>query len=61
MATSSFDVEQTLDLNSLFNLNYNFDLLKKVIESLLIGNKSMNQKVNDISIKLEKKDEIISK
>ena len=61
MASGTTDTEQTLDLNNLFNLSYNFDLLKKVIENLLVGNKSMNQKVNDITTKLEKKDEMISK
>jgi len=54
-------IEQNIDLNSLFNLNYNFDILKSVIENIFIANKSTNQKIKDFADKLEKKDEIIAK
>ncbi len=58
MATT---VENSLDLNSLFNLNYNFDILKTVIQNIMSSNKSTNQKLNDLIEKIEKKDNIISR
>jgi hypothetical protein len=65
MATySSINLEKEIDLNSLFNLTYNFDLLKGVIEALVKAQKSTNQKIVDVEERLtvyivdEKKDVI---
>lgn len=44
-------LENNIDLNSLFSLTYNFELLKQVIEALLLGNKDLNKKVKDLEDK----------
>ena len=41
-------LEKDLDLNQLFHLNYNFDLLKQVIEALVLSNKSLNKRLKDL-------------
>ena len=48
-----------IDLNSLFNLTYNFDLLKGVLEDLLKQQKATNQKLNDFEDNLISKDKKI--
>lgn len=42
---TTVSIESNIDLNNLFNLNYNFDLLKGVIDALLKGQKATNQKL----------------
>ena len=37
-----------LDLNSLFNLTYNFDLLKGIITTLFTNQQSLQKQINDI-------------
>ncbi len=44
-------LEGTIDLNNLFNLNYNFDLLKNIIDAVLKGQKGLQQKVNELEEK----------
>ena len=38
-----------IDLNALFNLNYNFDLLKGIIEQLLKNQNLLQNQINDIN------------
>ena len=50
-----------IDLNSLFNLNYNFDLLKGIIETLLQNQGAIQRQLDDIFTSNEEKDKIIEK
>jgi len=52
-------IDGDIDLNSLFNLTYNFDLLKSILDVLLKQHKSMTSKLNNIEDKLESKDKKI--
>ena len=52
-------LETELDLNSLFTLTHNFDLLKGVIEALVKSQKATNQKLNDIQDNVRIKDRTI--
>ena len=38
-----------IDLNALFNLNYNFDLLKGIIEQLLKNQNLLQDQINDLN------------
>lgn len=53
------NMETEVDMNSLFTLTYNFDLLKTVLVNLIQSQKATNQKLNDIEDKLKDKDSII--
>ena len=53
---TNVNIEGNIDLNSLFNLSYNFDLLKGVLEALLKQQKATNQKLNDFEHNLFSKD-----
>ena len=37
-----------IDLNALFNLNYNFDLLKNIIEQLLKNQNSLQKQIDEL-------------
>ena len=43
--------EENLDLNKLFNLNvtYNFDLLKNVVEAVILGYRGLEEKIKSSS------------
>lgn len=41
-------LEGTIDLNNLFNLNYNFDLLKGVLETIMKNQKGLNGKISEM-------------
>ena len=41
-------LENNVDLNSIFKLNYNFDILKLIIESLINGQKEIQMQVNTL-------------
>jgi hypothetical protein len=56
---SSVNLETEIDLNSLFTLSYNFDLLKGVIEALVKNQKANNQKLMDLEEHLRRRDETI--
>ncbi len=58
---TSTPIEGEVDLNSLFNLTYNFDMLKSILENLLKQQKGTNDKLKDFEDQLEKKDERIAK
>jgi hypothetical protein len=55
----NFGTEKDLDLNSVFTLNYNFDLLKTILENLLKAQKANAQKIEDFEDKLRDKDKKI--
>ncbi len=48
-----------IDLNALFNLNYNFDLLKGIIETLLKNQGALQKQLDEIYSSNEEKDNII--
>jgi hypothetical protein len=57
MTTSiNFNLDGNIDLNSVFTLQYNFDMLKSILESLLKAQKQNNKKIKDFEDKLEDKD-----
>lgn len=56
---SSLNLETEINLNSLFTLNYNFDLLKSVIETLVKNQKASNQKILDLEDHIKKRAENI--
>ena len=48
MNSEKIQITNDIDLNALFNLNYNFDLLKGIIEQLLKNQKSLQDQINDL-------------
>ena len=48
-----------IDLNALFNLNYNFDLLKGIIETLLKNQGALQKQLDEMYSSNEDKDKII--
>jgi hypothetical protein len=60
MTTSmNFNLDANIDLNSVFTLQYNFDMLKSILESLLKAQKQNNKKIKDFEEKLDEKDKKI--
>ena len=53
-------VYNNVDLNSLFNLNYNFDLLKGVIEELLKNQQILQKRMDDMENTFDDKDKRIA-
>ena len=53
-------VYNEVDLNSLFNLNYNFDLLKGVIEELLKNQQILQKRIDDMENTFDDKDKRIA-
>jgi predicted nuclease with TOPRIM domain len=49
-----------IDLNGLFNLNYNFDLLKGVIEELLKNQQLLQKRMDNMDNKFDDKDRRIA-
>lgn len=51
-----------IDLNSLFNLslNYNFDILKNVIEGLMLNQKEHDEKIKDLVDKDIKTNDVVN-
>ena len=49
-----------IDLNGLFNLNYNFDLLKGVIEELLKNQQLLQKRMDNMDNKFDDKDQRIA-
>ena len=50
-----------IDLNALFNLNYNFDLLKGIIETLLQNQGALQRQLDDMYASNEEKDKTVEK
>lgn len=54
--TTEINLNDSIDLNSLFHLSYNFDLLKGVIKGLVQSQKESNLKLNELENKVTSKD-----
>ena len=54
-------IASNIDLNALFNLNYNFDLLKGIIEELLKNQEALQNQMDDIDRINQDKDDRIAK
>jgi hypothetical protein len=61
MATfSSINLDENIDLNELFSLNYNFEPLKAVIGALIQSHRSTNGKLKEFETINKENEEIIS-
>jgi hypothetical protein len=58
---ADFNIVENLDidLNSLFNLTYNFDLLKQTLEKILKNQKNHSDHIRDLNDKISEKDKKI--
>ena len=59
ITTEKIKIMNDIDLNALFNLNYNFDLLKGIIETLLKNQGSIQKQLDEIYSSEENKDKNI--
>lgn len=59
--TDKIKIMNDIDLNALFNLNYNFDLLKGIIEQLLKNQNSLQNQIDELYGHNEEKDKRIEK
>ena len=48
ITTKKIKIMNDIDLNALFNLNYNFDLLKGIIEQLLKNQNALQNQIDDL-------------
>jgi chromosome segregation ATPase len=48
ITTEKIKIMNDIDLNALFNLNYNFDLLKGIIEQLLKNQNALQNQIDDL-------------
>ena len=48
VTTEKIKIMNDIDLNALFNLNYNFDLLKGIIEQLLKNQNALQNQIDDL-------------
>ena len=48
ITSEKIKIVNDIDLNSLFNLNYNFDLLKGIIETLLKNQESIQKQLDEV-------------
>ena len=48
ITSEKIKIMNDIDLNALFNLNYNFDLLKGIIEQLLKNQNSLQNQIDDL-------------
>lgn len=51
LTSEKIKIINDIDLNSLFNLNYNFDVLKGIIEHLLTNQQKLQNQIDEIFIK----------
>ncbi len=59
LTSEKIKIVNDIDLNALFNLNYNFDLLKGIIETLLKNQGALQKQLDEIYSSNEEKDNII--
>ena len=59
ITSDKIKIVNDIDLNALFNLNYNFDLLKGIIETLLKNQGSLQKQLDDIYLSEEDKEKNI--
>ena len=48
LTSEKIKIVNDIDLNALFNLNYNFDLLKGIIETLLKNQEAIQRQLDDV-------------
>ena len=48
ITTEKIKIMNDIDLNALFNLNYNFDLLKGIIETLLKNQNALQNQIDEL-------------
>ena len=48
MTSEKIKIMNDIDLNALFNLNYNFDLLKGIIEQLLKNQNALQNQIDEL-------------
>lgn len=51
LTSEKIKIINDIDLNSLFNLNYNFDVLKSIIEHLLTNQQKLQNQIDEIFVK----------
>ena len=51
LTSEKIKIINDIDLNSLFNLNYNFDVLKGIIENLLTNQLKLQNQIDEIFVK----------
>ena len=51
LITEKINIIKDIDLNTLFNLNYNFDPLKGLIEQLLTNQEKLQKQIDGINLK----------
>jgi len=56
-----FSLDSKFDVNSICQVNFNFDLLKQVIEVVVQSQKSLTKKVADLENNSRNKDKLIIK
>ena len=61
VTSDKIKIVNDIDLNSLFNLNYNFDLLKGIIETLLQNQGALQRQFDDLYTSNDEKDKLIEK
>ena len=61
VTSDKIKIVNDIDLNALFNLNYNFDLLKGIIETLLMNQRALQKQLDEIYSGTEEKDKVIQK
>ena len=61
MTSDKIQITNDIDLNALFNLNYNFDLLKGIIETLLQNQGALQRQLDEMFTSNDEKDKIIEK
>ena len=59
ITSEKIKIVNDIDLNSLFNLNYNFDLLKGIIETLLKNQEAIQKQLDEVYSSNFDKDKII--
>ena len=59
VTSEKIKIVNDIDLNALFNLNYNFDLLKGIIETLLKNQGALQKQLDELYSSNEDKDKII--
>ena len=61
LTSEKIKIVNDIDLNALFNLNYNFDLLKGIIETLLKNQEAIQRQLDDVYSSNYDKDKVIEK
>ena len=51
LTSEKIKIINDIDLNTLFNLNYNFDVLKGIIEHLLTNQQKLQNQIDEIFVK----------